>query len=185
MKKMLLSCGVIGVFIVYALHQKEESDSVHVVAPQNLQTNNSQPSNTPTPSTSSAPDFTNPTGTPVIQGSKPPVSSATATPTAIPTPTKTQGQYKDGEYTGNTADAFYGNIQVKAIIQGGKITDVQFLQYPNDRSTSIMINQQAMPYLKQEAIQAQSAQVDIVSGATDSSQAFQQSLQSALSQAKS
>jgi len=60
---------------------------------------------------------------------------------------------------------------------------VQFLQYPSDRNTSIRINSRAMPILKQEAISAQNANVNIVSGATDSSQAFQQSLASALSQA--
>lgn len=92
--------------------------------------------------------------------------------------------YKDGQYTGDVADAYYGNIQVKTIIQNGKIVDVQFLQYPNDRRNSIMINLQAMPILKQEAIQAQNTQVDIVSGATDSSQAFITSLGSALAQAK-
>lgn len=91
----------------------------------------------------------------------------------------TQG-YKDGAYTGDVTDAYYGNIQVKAIIQGGKIMDVQFLQYPNDRSTSREINAQAMPYLKSEALQAQSADVNIISGATDSSRAFVQSLRSAL-----
>ncbi|HUC87222.1 MAG TPA: FMN-binding protein [Candidatus Saccharimonadales bacterium] len=97
----------------------------------------------------------------------------------------TSATYKDGQYIGSAANAVYGNIQVKAIIQGGKITDVQFLQYPDDRPNSISINQQAMPVLRQEAIQAQSAQVDIVSGATDSSEAFVQSLSAALAQAHS
>lgn len=92
--------------------------------------------------------------------------------------------YKDGTYTGNVADAFYGNVQVQATVSGGKITDVAFLQYPGDRSTSVRINSQAMPMLKQEAIQAQSAQVDGVSGATDTSKAFIESLSSALNQAK-
>lgn len=96
-----------------------------------------------------------------------------------------QSTLKDGTYTGSTADAFYGTMQVQATIQNGKLTDVQFLQYPIDRDESNQINQQAMPMLKQEAIQAQSATVAIVSGATDSSQAFMQSLASALSQAKS
>lgn len=93
--------------------------------------------------------------------------------------------YKNGTYTGNVADAFYGNVQVQAVISGGKLTDVTFLQYPNDRSTSIEINTQAMPYLKQEAIKAQIAQVDIITGATQTSRAFIESLQSALDQAKS
>jgi uncharacterized protein with FMN-binding domain len=91
---------------------------------------------------------------------------------------------KDGTYIGSSADAFYGTIQVKAVIQNVKITDVQFVQYPNDQPESIQVNQAAMPALKQEAIQAQSANVDIVTGATQTSQAFQQSLASALAQAE-
>ena len=93
--------------------------------------------------------------------------------------------YKDGRYTGSTADAYYGYIQVLAVISGGKLTDVQFLQYPNDNPNSSYINSQAKPYLKQEAIQAQSANVNIVSGATDTSQAFIQSLSDALNRARS
>ena len=109
----------------------------------------------------------------------------TGTPTSLPAPaTKPQGQYADGAYTGIAANAFYGYVQVKALVQNGKLADVQFLQYPNDRSTSRFINSQAMPLLTQEAIQAQSANVDGVSGASDTSAAFQQSLASALSKAK-
>jgi len=92
--------------------------------------------------------------------------------------------YKDGSYTGSVDDAQWGFVQVKAIIQNGKITDVQFLQYPNDRNRSIEINNYADPQLTSEAIQAQSANVDVITGATDSSDAFIQSLTDALSQAK-
>lgn len=94
------------------------------------------------------------------------------------------GQYKNGTYTGSVEDAFYGNIQVQAVISSGKITDVVFLQYPNDNRTSISINSQAMPLLKEEAIRVQSASVDIISGASASSQAFQVSLANALAKAK-
>jgi uncharacterized protein with FMN-binding domain len=120
-----------------------------------------------------------------VTAKKPAESSAgTTTNPAVQAPAVTSStQYKDGSYTGSAADALYGNIQVQAVVQGGKLTDVVFLQYPNDRSTSREINNQAMPMLKQEAISAQSAQVDGVSGATDSSQAFVQSLGSALQQA--
>lgn len=113
-------------------------------------------------------------------------SGSTTTPSSATSSagtTTSSTQYKDGTYTGNVADAFYGNVQVSATISGGKITDVKFLQYPDTHQTSISINQQAIPYLKQEAIQSQSANVQIVSGATYTSQAFQQSLQSALAQA--
>lgn len=92
--------------------------------------------------------------------------------------------YKDGAYTGSAADAIYGYIQVKATVKDGKLADVEFLQYPNDRRTSIEINSQAMPMLKQQALQVQSAKIDGVSGATDSTQAFIQSLGDALQQAK-
>lgn len=95
-----------------------------------------------------------------------------------------RGLYVDGSYTGNPADAYYGTVQVKAIISGGRIADVQFLQYPGDRSTSRYINGQAMPLLIQEAISVQSAQVDGVSGATATSGAFIESLTSALAKAK-
>lgn len=93
-------------------------------------------------------------------------------------------RYIDGSYTGTAADAYYGTVQVKAVVQNGKLVDVTFLQHPSDRSTSRAINNQAMPMLTQEAIVAQSAQVDGVSGATFTSQAFQQSLASALVLAK-
>src|SRR5581483_10905733 len=89
-------------------------------------------------------------------------------------------QYRDGTYTGDVADAFYGPMQVRALIKNGRISDVEFLQYPHDRQTSIEISRQSMPILAQEAIRSQRAKVDIVSGATQTSDAFVQSLQSAL-----
>ena len=105
----------------------------------------------------------------------------TATPTSLP-PKKT-GLYKDGTYTGDVTDAYYGNVQIQAVVSGGRIATVNFLQYPNDRDRSVRINSYAMPILQSEAIQTQKSQVDIVSGATDTSQAFIQSLQSALAKA--
>ncbi len=98
-------------------------------------------------------------------------------------PQQPQGQYKDGTYTGPSVFVYYGNVQVQAIIQGGKIADVKFLQYPSDRSTSQYINSQAMPMLTQEAIAAQSANVSGVSGASETSSGFVQSLGPALAQA--
>ena len=117
-------------------------------------------------------------------GSNPNTSANTTTPASSSTENTSSLQLKDGTYTGTAADALYGYIQVEAVVQGSKLTDVVFLQSPNDRSTSRQINSNAMPILKQEAISAQSSQVDGVSGATDSSQAFIQSLGSALQQAQ-
>lgn len=108
----------------------------------------------------------------------------TATTTRSKSSATASGAYADGSYTGNVVDAYYGPVQVEAVIRNGQLTDVKFLQYPNSHSASVYINQQAMPYLTQEAIQAQSASVNGVSGATFTSQAFVQSLSSALSQAQ-
>jgi len=125
---------------------------------------------------------------PPLSVSTTPVPTVTSAFVASPpatgiSPTATSGQYKDGTYTGSVADAYYGNVQVQAVIQNGVIADVQFLQYPSDNGTSAGISQRSMPLLKSEAISAQSAAVDIISGATQTSQAFQQSLTAALSQA--
>lgn len=111
-------------------------------------------------------------------------SSGTSTAGSSTPPTSAPSQFKNGTYTGSVEDAFYGNIQVQAVISGGKLTDVVFLQYPNDNRTSISINTQASVYLRQEAITAQSANVDIISGASDSSMAFQRSMATALRQAQ-
>lgn len=93
--------------------------------------------------------------------------------------------YADGVYTGPAADAYYGIIQIQALVQGGRLTALKVLKYPNDRRTSISINRQALPMLRDEAISAQSADVDIISGATLTSRAFIQSLGGALKKASS
>jgi uncharacterized protein with FMN-binding domain len=170
MKKILLSVGVIITFIAYGFYQKVSG--IGSVGPATTP-------GTITPSVnSSGHSAFNSTPTPV------PGSGSPTPPGSSNNTTNTSG-LKDGSYTGSAADAFYGLVQVQAVIQNGKITDVQFLQYPSDRRTSQMINSQAMGYLTSEAIQAQSANVNIVSGATDTSLAFIQSLSSALNQAGS
>ena len=121
-----------------------------------------------------------PTPTPTPKPSPSPIP----TPTPPPVPTTSKTGFKDGTFTGSVADAYYGLVQVQATIQNGVITDVTFLQYPSDRSTSRYINGQAMPMLTQEAISAQSANVNTVSGATFTSQAFKESLAAALASAK-
>lgn len=107
-----------------------------------------------------------------------------AVPSATPPPNNLTKLYKDGVYVGDVIDAFYGNVQVQISIVDGIINDITFLQYPNDRQRSMMISEMSMPMLKHEAISVQSSQVDIVTGATLTSQAFIQSLTSALNKAK-
>ena len=91
-----------------------------------------------------------------------------------------QGIFADGTYTGQSADAYYGNIQVQVVIQHGAIAGFKLLNYPDHTGTSIAINREALPILAQEIISAQSTQVDFVSGATLSSEAFLRSVASAL-----
>jgi uncharacterized protein with FMN-binding domain len=77
----------------------------------------------------------------------------------------------------------FGDVQVRVTISGGKITDVQAIQLPFDRPRSAEISQFAAPQLHDEVLQAQSAQIDLLSGATFTSDAYAQSVQSALNQA--
>lgn len=93
------------------------------------------------------------------------------------------GKYKDGVYKGSSSYVYFGNVQVAVTIAKGRISNVKFLQFPNTHATSVYINQQAMPYLKQEAIKAQTSKVQIISGATFTSEGFIQSLQNALKKA--
>lgn len=93
--------------------------------------------------------------------------------------------YQDGSYTGPVFDAYYGLVQVQANVQGGRLVSIDVLQYPSDRRTSRSINRQALPMLQAEVISAQTTRVNIISGATLTSNAYLQSLSSALDQANS
>jgi len=170
MKKIWVSLCVIAASVAYVVFQNSGSSryTFTVAVPPPSPSSQTTPQ---APQTSSAP----PAGP----------GAPTPNPSPVPSPTPQKlGQYKNGTYTGAAVDAYYGMVQVQALIQGGALADVTFLQYPSDRSTSRFINSQAMPILIQEAIRAQSANVDIVSGATHTSGGFRQSLEGALAQAK-
>lgn len=162
-KRFFITLAVLGMFVIYSLGIRHQ---LPVIAKPLSLANNNAGKNPPAGAASNT------------------SSSNSGTASSSSTSSTASAAYKDGTYTGSVADAYYGNVEVSATVSGGKITAVKFLQYPDTHSTSVMINQQAMPYLQQEAIQAQNANVQIVSGATFTSQAFQQSLASALSQAK-
>lgn len=118
-------------------------------------------------------------GGPTPTPSPAPSGSAAASPTPSPTPSGP----KDGTYTGQDVQTQFGDVQVKVTISGGKITDVQAIQLPFDRPRSAEISQFAAPQLHDEVLQAQSAQIDLLGGATFTSDAYAQSVQSALNQA--
>ncbi len=172
LEKLSVSAFVVCSFIAYALHERlsvANSAGADLAPPPAAISRQVVPA---------APGFTTAPTQPAPTNAPPP----TAAPT--PAPAQASGQYRDGRYTGPAVDAFYGEVQVQAIVQGGKLTDVQVPMYPNDRRTSVRINNQAIPWLQQEAIQAQSANIDIISGATLTSEAFQESLQAALESAQ-
>ncbi|MFF7973168.1 FMN-binding protein [Streptomyces sp. NPDC007905] len=85
--------------------------------------------------------------------------------------------------TGDTIQTRWGPVQVRVTIKSGKLTEVTALNYPQDNPRDQEINGYALPQLRREALTAQSAQIDTVSGATYTSDGYRQSLQSALDSA--
>ncbi|MGB7958079.1 MAG: FMN-binding protein [Minisyncoccia bacterium] len=168
MKKYILSLSLIIAFTFYVLLEGQNSISVVSNPPEGANNGGAPSASTPVEGASAQSGATS--GTP---------SSASAPPAPA-----TAGLYRDGSYTGDSVNAYFGNVQVEAVITGGKLRDVKILAYPQDRGTSVRINNGALPKLVQEAIVSQSAQVDVVSGATQTSQGFAQSLASALVKAK-
>jgi uncharacterized protein with FMN-binding domain len=102
-------------------------------------------------------------------------SRGAATATAATTGTST--------VTGAAAQTRYGPVQVRVTITNGKIASVQAVEYPTDRPKDVQINSYAVPLLDKEAVAANSAKIDTISGATYTSTGFKTSLQSALTQA--
>lgn len=92
--------------------------------------------------------------------------------------------FSNGEFTGRCAETDWGHMQVRAIVRMGLLVDVQLLLFPEARSQSQEISAWALPILTEEAIQRQSASVDIVTQATTTSTGFRNSLASALLQAR-
>lgn len=179
MKKVLLSLAVIlasGAYVVFERQHGEDSANLPLG---------------PAPINSAAPaDGTAPAAPPVPLGGVSPMRSIdpAAAGHLIPVAEIAQaqqaaGQLRDGSYKGPSVDAYWGRVQVQAVVRGGKLASVDMLQYPSDRRRSRAISDQVLPYLEQEAIANQSARVDTISGATLTSQAYQRSLAGALQQA--
>ena len=93
------------------------------------------------------------------------------------------GSTSTKSYTGSVAETRWGPVEVKITVTGKKITAVDVLQYPDGNQRDAEINSYALPTLVQETIAAQGAQIDMVSGATVTSDGYLQSLQSALDEA--
>jgi uncharacterized protein with FMN-binding domain len=88
--------------------------------------------------------------------------------------------YQDGSFLGPAYNTYYGPVQVRVNIRDGRVVSVDVPEYPADRRASQRINGQALPLLEREVISAQSARVNIVSGATLTCEAYLRSLDAAL-----
>jgi len=109
---------------------------------------------------------------------------ATPVPTAAvaagpPTPTPTLTRTVDGP----VVDMRWGPVQVAVTLQGATITDVSALELPTDHARSAYISQTVAPILRNEALQAQSSNISVISGATFTTDAYARSLQGALDSA--
>lgn len=126
--------------------------------------------------------------TPVMPGT--PVTPAAPAPSGATTPSSGTGggsgsttQAPTTTVTGEQEQTQWGPVQVELTISDGKVTDVAVPVYPNGNGRDAEINSYALPQLVQETISAQSAQIDMVSGATVTSDGYVRSLQSALDKA--
>jgi uncharacterized protein with FMN-binding domain len=166
MKRATIVTGVTVVGVAWLLTYKVAPHQLAALSPASPTQgpgNPASPSASPTATTS-------PSATP----------SAASTPSPSPSPSPTA---LSGTFTGADAPNRFGDVQVRVVISNGRITDVQAVQLPTDRAESAYISQQVGPWLRTEALQAQSANIDIISGATYTSQSYAQSLESALQQA--
>ncbi|MFJ5309019.1 FMN-binding protein [Streptomyces sp. NPDC088350] len=107
-----------------------------------------------------------------------------AAPATVPS-SSSSGSTATGAKTvnGDTVQTRWGPVQVKITVKNGKITDVTAVQSPSGNPRDQEINSAALPQLRSEALAAQSASIDTVSGATYTSDGYRQSLQSALDSA--
>jgi uncharacterized protein with FMN-binding domain len=151
------------------------------------------------PSASSAPPSVTPTATPsaspaprgaaaprptrsrtsVVPTAVPTPPATRATTTPVPTPTRSPAATST-TVNGAAADTRYGPVQVQITVRGGRIVKADAIVYPQGDRRDREINSWAVPQLNQETLDAQSAQIDTVSGATYTSDGYRQSLQSAL-----
>ena len=131
-----------------------------------------------TSTSSQLPAVAGTTETPTTGATTAPATAATSASSAA----KATSTYT-GTVTGTAADTRWGPVQVKVTLAAGKITAVDVVEQPNSNDRDQEINADAVPQLVQETLQAQNAQIDMVSGATYTSQGYVTSLQSALDQA--
>lgn len=162
MRRIIVSCAATISGVVLLLSLKPHSTATTSSA--SISTGSSQSSSSTTGGTSASPSPS--------AGSS---SSSSSSGSGSSTSTRT--------FTGTAAQTRFGPVQVKITVKNKKITNIEVVEYPSDNPKDQQINSYALPVLNQEAISAQSAQIDSVSGATYTSDGYVSSLQSAIDQA--
>lgn len=119
---------------------------------------------------------------------KTPVTATASTAASAPAASSGSSSSSSSSSTAKTVasdviSTRYGNVQLKVTISGGKITSVQAIQLPSTDPKSSEISSYAEPLLRQSALSKQSANIDVVSGATYTSDGYKTALQSALDKA--
>ena len=201
-KRFLLIAGgtVGGLGAVLSITPPQFGSSGGLVIPSgtsNAAAVTTTPLTSPTPATSSAPTQATTIPTPVAtkttkkrttkkKKKKVPTTTKTTTPALVATPTPKSTPSPagvSGTFTGVPGNTRYGPVQVQITVVNNKITNAVALVYPTESFRDQQINQQAIPYLIQETLSAQSANIQGVGGASYTSQGWVDSLQSALTKA--
>ncbi len=162
--------------LLFSYHTSTSSKSSSVASPVIAQA--AAPGAVPTPKA------TSPSGT-ATSGSSSGGSSSSSTPSGGSSSSSSSPSQSSAAktYAGDAIGTQYGDVQVQITVKSGKITASQVLQVPWNDNRDQEINSYAVPILNQEAVSSQSSNIDMVSGATYTSDGYIQSLQSAIDQA--
>ncbi len=150
-----------------------------------------EPRVSPTPTVASVLTLV-PAATPTPTETPQPTPTATATVTSVttPSPAKTwptffaDSVFRDGAFSGKPARTTYGNLQVQVVMHDGRIEDILIMEYPLSTPTSERMSLELIPQLRSQALALQDWDVDVVSGATQTSQAFKKALVYSLREAE-
>ena len=134
-------------------------------------------------STSSRREGESAVAAPIGGGAAAPSTAGAGTPSPAAPSSSAAGSTAATTVTGNSADTRWGPVQVQLTVQNRKVIAVEVVDYPTNNRRDQQINARALPVLVKETLSAQSADIDMVSGATVTSDGYIRSLQSALDKA--
>lgn len=169
MRKIIVAVmsTISGLVLLFSYHTSTNSQATEATEPAT--DNGTEQSAPSTPNAAEA------------SGSAPDASESTAAPEpASATESSSAASGSSGTYTGDAVETHWGTVQVQITVVDGKITKAAAIEYPTENRKDQQINAYAIPKLNAEAVAAQSARIDAISGATVTSDGYIESLQSAL-----